>query len=164
MVDAAKAGLSKKDGPWTNYPKRMCQMRARGFALRDSFSDFLKGLSIREEMEDVVATAVQVEDYTPQRASEVKDTSADFIPEDDDAEEKYEEESESEKTDPPPEKRKISAENVKRVLAFAVENQVPKHTLNNYLGSFLGVKELEDLDDSETERVLQWLKTLKPGK
>jgi hypothetical protein len=30
----------------------MLQMRARGFALRDKFSDVLKGLALREEIED----------------------------------------------------------------------------------------------------------------
>lgn len=50
--DAKKAGLSGKSGPWTQYPARMRQMRARGFALRDGFSDVLKGLRIAEEVRD----------------------------------------------------------------------------------------------------------------
>ena len=33
--DAQRAGLVKKDN-WVNYPKRMLQMRARAFALRDA--------------------------------------------------------------------------------------------------------------------------------
>lgn len=52
MDDAKKAGLLGKPGPWTNYPLRMLQMRARGFALRDKFSDILKGISMREEVMD----------------------------------------------------------------------------------------------------------------
>jgi len=48
--DAQRAGLLGKQGPWTQYPKRMLQMRARAFALRDGFSDVLKGLYMREEM------------------------------------------------------------------------------------------------------------------
>lgn len=55
MEDAKKAGLAGKAGPWTQYPTRMRQMRARAFALRDGFSDVLKGLHIVEE----------VRDYTP---------------------------------------------------------------------------------------------------
>ncbi|MEY4338077.1 MAG: hypothetical protein RL680_972, partial [Actinomycetota bacterium] len=43
VEDAKKAGLWGKQGPWTSYPKRMLQMRARGFALRDAFPDVLKG-------------------------------------------------------------------------------------------------------------------------
>lgn len=52
MEDAKKAGLSGKTGPWTQYPARMRQMRARAFALRDGFSDVLKGLHIAEEARD----------------------------------------------------------------------------------------------------------------
>ncbi len=51
--DAQKAGLFGKQGPWTQYPKRMKQMRARGFALRDQFADALLGLISREEAQDM---------------------------------------------------------------------------------------------------------------
>ncbi len=36
----------------TQYPKRMLQLRARGFALRDAFPDVLKGLVTAEEAQD----------------------------------------------------------------------------------------------------------------
>ena len=52
VPDAKKAGLWAKDGPWKTYPMRMLQMRARGFALRDTFPDVLRGLISREEAED----------------------------------------------------------------------------------------------------------------
>lgn len=52
MDEAAKAKLTGKAGPWSQYPDRMLQMRARSFAARDVFPDALKGLSIREEVED----------------------------------------------------------------------------------------------------------------
>lgn len=51
LAEATKAGLTNKD-TWKNYPKRMCAMRARAFAFRDRFSDVLKGLAVREEVED----------------------------------------------------------------------------------------------------------------
>lgn len=51
--DAKKANLWNKQGPWTQYPKRMLQMRARGFALRDAFPDAIKGLITREEAMDL---------------------------------------------------------------------------------------------------------------
>lgn len=54
-ADAKKAGLAGKAGPWTQYTARMRQMRARGFALRDGFSDVLKGMKSAEEMRDMVA-------------------------------------------------------------------------------------------------------------
>ena len=53
VADAKLAGLFGKSGPWTNYPSRMLQMRARGFSLRDSFPDALRGLSIAEESQDI---------------------------------------------------------------------------------------------------------------
>lgn len=53
VEDAKKAGLWGRQGPWSTYPKRMLQMRARGFALRDKFSDALKGMITREEAEDL---------------------------------------------------------------------------------------------------------------
>jgi hypothetical protein len=52
VTDAKKAGLWGKQGPWQQYPERMLQMRARGFALRDGFADVLGGLYLREEIED----------------------------------------------------------------------------------------------------------------
>lgn len=52
MDQAKKAGLVGKAGPWTQYPDRMRQMRARSKALRDGFSDVLKGLKSAEEARD----------------------------------------------------------------------------------------------------------------
>ena len=59
MEDAKKAGVAGKQGPWTQYPKRMLQMRARGFCLRDAFPDVLKGMAVAEEERDreVIGTA-----------------------------------------------------------------------------------------------------------
>lgn len=51
--DAKAAGLLGKQGPWSQYPKRMMQMRARAFAVRDVFPDVLKGLPVAEEIMDM---------------------------------------------------------------------------------------------------------------
>lgn len=53
MVDAEKAGLKGKQGPWSQYPKRMMQMRARSWAVRDVFPDVLRGMPIAEELQDI---------------------------------------------------------------------------------------------------------------
>ena len=53
MEDAKAAGLQGKQGPWSQYPKRMRQMRARAFALRDVFPDVLRGLPVAEEIMDI---------------------------------------------------------------------------------------------------------------
>lgn len=52
VADAKKAGLWGKSGPWQSYSRRMLQLRARGFALRDAFPDVLKGLITSEEAQD----------------------------------------------------------------------------------------------------------------
>jgi hypothetical protein len=52
VADAKKAGLWGKTGPWVQYSRRMMQMRARGFALRDAFPDVLRGLVTAEEAQD----------------------------------------------------------------------------------------------------------------
>jgi len=48
-----KRGKNGEPTPWQTYPDRMLKMRARGFAMRDGFSDILKGLGIAEEQEDI---------------------------------------------------------------------------------------------------------------
>jgi len=53
MTDAKLAGLAGKQGPWTQYPKRMRQMRARAFAMRDVFPDVLRGMPVAEEVQDI---------------------------------------------------------------------------------------------------------------
>lgn len=63
VADAKAAGLWGKSGPWQQYPKRMLQMRARGFALRDAFPDVLKGLITAEEAQDYPAPKER--DITP---------------------------------------------------------------------------------------------------
>ena len=67
VEDAKRAGLWGKQGPWQAYPKRMMQMRARGFALRDAFPDVLKGLITAEEAQDSPDEAKprQTKDITP---------------------------------------------------------------------------------------------------
>ena len=55
VEDAKTAGLWGKQGPWTQYPKRMLKMRARAFACRDSFPDALRGIRCTEEVRDYPA-------------------------------------------------------------------------------------------------------------
>ncbi|QNQ39374.1 hypothetical protein [Brucella intermedia] len=55
VADARKASLWGKSGPWSQYSDRMLKMRARAFALRDGFSDVLRGLGIAEEVQDIPA-------------------------------------------------------------------------------------------------------------
>ena len=66
VADAKRAGLWGKSGPWTQYPDRMLLFRARGFALRDAFGDYLRGLRTVEEQGDII-------DVTPTRAEAAAD-------------------------------------------------------------------------------------------
>jgi hypothetical protein len=65
VADAKRAQLWGKSGPWQQYAKRMLQMRARAFTLRDGFADVLKGLGIKEEVEDYHNTPARDEPPAP---------------------------------------------------------------------------------------------------
>ena len=58
VADAKKAGLYGKTGPWSQYPARMLQMRARSWALRDCFGDYLRGVNCAEEQIGIVEATV----------------------------------------------------------------------------------------------------------
>jgi hypothetical protein len=62
VADAKRARLWNKQGPWSQYPDRMLQMRARGFAIRDAFPDALKGVITAEEAQDYPS---EPKDVTP---------------------------------------------------------------------------------------------------
>ena len=50
VADAKRAGLWGKSGPWTQYPKRMLQLRARGFApVTSALKKALKILESRDQ-------------------------------------------------------------------------------------------------------------------
>lgn len=53
VAQAKKAGLWGKSGPWSQYPDRMLQMRARGLACRDGAPDVLSGLYLAEEAQEI---------------------------------------------------------------------------------------------------------------
>lgn len=64
MGQAKRAGLLGKS-TWRQYTERMLQMRARGFAARDSFPDALSGVIIKEEADDYPTGKPQIKDITP---------------------------------------------------------------------------------------------------
>jgi len=51
--DAKKANLTTHES-WKSHPDRMLQMRARVFTFRDSFSDIMEGIILREEVDEQV--------------------------------------------------------------------------------------------------------------
>lgn len=54
------------DAAWFRYPQRMLKARALGFVGKDGGADALKGLMVREEMEDMIR-AEQARDITPNK-------------------------------------------------------------------------------------------------
>jgi hypothetical protein len=58
MGQAQRAKLAGKD-TYKEYPQRMLQMRARSFALRDTFTDALKGMCLAEEAQDIHPAATE---------------------------------------------------------------------------------------------------------
>jgi hypothetical protein len=81
--DAKRAKLWGKPGPWTDYPRRMLQMRARGWRIRDSFPDVLCGLAVAEEVQDYVDTLPAEVEATATRL--VLTSNTDTLSSDDDA-------------------------------------------------------------------------------
>jgi len=79
VADAKRASLWGKEGPWSKYPQRMLQMRARSWVLRDDYANVLKGLSIVEEVMDIEPIAepekgtIAIEDLQPVKEISVEE-------------------------------------------------------------------------------------------
>lgn len=71
------------DSSWHKYPKRMLWARALGFAAKDKGADAMKGLMVREEVEDMIRSG-QIVDITPEALPAPRQTLPDVpeIPDD----------------------------------------------------------------------------------
>lgn len=67
LDDAVQAGISTRNN-WQKHTKRMLQMRARAYCLRDAYPDLLKGLGVVEEMQDHDLTPAPITEYTLPKA------------------------------------------------------------------------------------------------
>lgn len=47
-----KGEIISNPSPWFRFRSRMMQMRARGFCIRDAYADLLKGMRLKEEVDD----------------------------------------------------------------------------------------------------------------
>jgi hypothetical protein len=68
MDDAVQAGINTKFN-WKKHPKRMLQMRARAYCLRDAYPDLLKGLGVVEEHQDHDDTPPPITQYDLPKAT-----------------------------------------------------------------------------------------------
>lgn len=105
--EAMRAGLWRKQGPWTQYPQRMMQMRARSWALRDAFADVLRGLRSAEEAADMVditdaGSATTSAPPEPRRSDYVHTESSDAQQRTDENEPEHNKETGELKSPPPP--------------------------------------------------------------
>lgn len=80
MADAKKAKLWGKPGPWTDYPKRMLQMRARSWALRDAYPDALFGVSVAEEQSDLPVKEAKISIARDSLKGRIRDAVIDVSP------------------------------------------------------------------------------------
>ena len=74
MAQAKRAGLLSKGGTWQQYPERMMQHRARGFALSDTFPDILFGLADEDEAREI--SSKREKDITPKQTIKTKGAEA----------------------------------------------------------------------------------------
>lgn len=81
VADAQKAGLWGKTGPWQTAPTRMLKLRARAFALRDTFADALRGLQSAEEQRDVVETTATITKVADEIQQPKRVSAAETLPE-----------------------------------------------------------------------------------
>lgn len=65
--DRARTQEGKQQSPWSTYPGRMLQMRARAWAIRDALPEAMKGVAIREEVIDLPTAKPELK--PPQRLS-----------------------------------------------------------------------------------------------
>lgn len=78
VLDAKRAQLWGKPGPWTNTPQRMLMFRARGWNLRDNFGDYLKGMAMFEEAMDIDTAPGPDGTYRPVVVATVDEDQADL--------------------------------------------------------------------------------------
>ena len=70
QADATLAGIWGRN-TWKQYPKRMLQMRARSFAVRDVFPDALKGTAVYEDIIDLESKDYSVVESSAQESSTI---------------------------------------------------------------------------------------------
>lgn len=75
VADAKTANLWGQN-TWKLYPKRMLQMRARSWALRDVFADYLRGMRAAEEQMD----CIDVESFPVEKQRRVSRSSLNDAP------------------------------------------------------------------------------------
>ena len=156
VEDAKRSGLWGKQGPWQNTPKRMLQMRARGFAMRDAFPDALRGIRLAEEEGDIIDVSpagdvlprtVQMPQAKPQ--AKPKDVQAEVV-----VDVKQEAAPAAEATGDRPNGAVISAGQVKVIRAKLAAAGVDEGELADKFGVFA----IEDIPALKCNEALAWVR------
>lgn len=156
VIEAKESGLWKKQGPWTATPQRMLQMRARSFALRDTFADALAGFRTVEEMEDsalVDVTATSTVHDTPKagkaREAKPKAKEPELTAEPETANDQEPVVIVDDASKPAP-----TMEDVKAQAAFLWKTEDGKRLLKDHMASWKinELKELADMEPGEIPR------------
>jgi hypothetical protein len=166
-ADAQKANLWGKSGPWTAYPDRMLQLRARGFALRDLFPDVLKGIITTEEANDyptqarelpplnkgasprpksTLADVTNAHESAAREAAEARVTAAGFPPPRSTEEAPTEEITDAEIVEKPKKKaKKITKAQITKVQTTIKSHKLDWETMSPMIYSAYGIESLKDL-------------------
>lgn len=119
IKDVVSGGFDKKQGPWQSNRQRMMQLRARAFALRNTFADALKGLSSAEEAMDNVpeqVTVTVVESEKPSKVDALKNKLKESLPAVEVQAEIVDTVAEEMKTEPPVDEKKLKTELYKTLI------------------------------------------------
>lgn len=143
--DAKKAGLWNRQGPWTQYPKRMLQMRARGFALRDKFADVLGGLITAEEASDMpVAHKPSIKTVEEAEKANTPASRLDYFLEQVAADEQHD-------------TLTIEADKAEELKQLIASKNIPEETVTKWCKAG-NVEKLEELPEDKLVACVQWLK------
>jgi len=151
--DAKKAGLWGKIGPWSQYPKRMLQMRARGFAIRDKFTYALNGLISAEEARDYpVETMSKTQSISQKLDSMINTIEPAYI------ESELNNVTETNIEDDYIEDRELTEQsnNIDTLISLVNEHDIPFETTKKWCDK-AGVEFIEDLSDDQALSCVKYI-------
>ena len=157
--------LIDKKGPWQQYPYRMLQMRARSWGLRDGFADALKGMQVREEIEDIEPVAAEGDDEQLRNLQELKrklmdakDGARKEAPAEKPngpARSETRAESEQHHEKPGEEHMRISPEQLKRLWTVARGRKIPEEAIRSRLMSY-GYSSSKEIKAIHYDAFIRW--------
>jgi hypothetical protein len=166
IQQAKQAGLLGKPGPWTQYPERMLQMRARQ-AIKDKFAESLRGLrvvEIDEYEENVIEGEVINVTKSESQVGKLKEKLLQGIPkttvllkEEEQAKEEPKENDMGDKDKP------ISQDDINKI-EILMEEQLFDDTRKLKALNYFKVGSLQDLSDAQAKVFLFQLQGIKNGK